>query len=166
MTFNHSTHRSFATFACLSAIAAFSLTSCGEKKTSTETDSGAGGHVHDENCNHGHDHDHGDHSGHDHAKKVAGPNGGKVLSAPDFKCEFFVTSENKVKITFLDEDNKPAAIGTQSVDVVCGDRSDPTNLEFSKGEKNLSFASSNTLPKCDGYPVIITIKTAPDAKPA
>ena len=48
--------------------------------------------------------------GHDHAKKVAGPNGGLIITAVEPHCELLVTPERKLKITFLGDDNKPAAL--------------------------------------------------------
>jgi hypothetical protein len=41
-------------------------------------------------------HDHGDHDGHDHgkhAKKIAGPNGGRVLTGVEPHLEFFLTKD-------------------------------------------------------------------------
>ena len=42
---------------------------------------------------------------HKHEKKEAGPNGGKILTAMEPHAEFFVTSDRKVQITFLGQDN-------------------------------------------------------------
>ena len=46
---------------------------------------------------------------HDHAKKEAGPNGGKVLTTIEPHAEFFVTTDRKVQITFLNKDGKAIA---------------------------------------------------------
>ena len=54
------------------------------------------------------DHDH----GHTHAKKEAGPNGGRLLTALEPHAEFFVLPDRRVQITFLDAQDKPVAPGS------------------------------------------------------
>ncbi len=103
---------------------------------------------------------------HKRPKKVAGPNGGKIMTAPDFKNELFITKDRMVRITFLDDDNKPVAIGTQEVNMVGGDRSNPTMLTFSKADDGMSLISSGKLPEGIHIPIIITVKTKADANPA
>ncbi|BDS05744.1 hypothetical protein NT6N_07840 [Oceaniferula spumae] len=157
----------------------FALVSCDDKKT-TETDPHAG-HNHGTGVPHDHDgdgipdhgpgaHDHGDdhdgHEGHDHAKKVAGPNGGRIFSGPDFRAEFFVTDDKKVQITFLNEDNKAIAPAAQTVSVICGDRSNPTTLNPTKNADGSALVSSATLPDGNNFPTIVTVQTTPDAAPA
>lgn len=128
--------------------------------------------------------EHGKHVAHDHdgdgvpdhgpdepcnhkpVKKAAGPNGGKVMTAPDFKNELFITDNRKVRITFLDENNKPVAISTQEVSMVGGDRANPTMLTFSKATDGMSLISSAKLPEGNNVPIIITVKTKADAAPA
>lgn len=101
--------------------------------------------------------------GHDHAKKVAGPNGGLVITAVEPHCELLVTPERKLKITFLGEDNKPAALKEQSVSATGGDRAQPTKFTFAKADGAL--VSEQALPAGDAIPLILQIKTSPDAKP-
>lgn len=180
--------------AALTALA-FVTVSCGEKKTTetASTDKASAEQDHS-NCNHdddkkedphaGHDHDadkdhkghdldaennkgedQADHSGHDHAEKMAGPNGGKVITAVEPHAEFLVTANRKVRITFLGEDNKPAAAGTQSINIVCGDRSAPTMLTPVKEADGMSFLSAKMLPEGNNFPVIVTFKTGADAAP-
>ena len=57
----------------------------------------------------GHDHDNHADATHDHVKNIAGPNGGKVFTSSEPHFEFFVTEERKIRLTFLDKDNKAAA---------------------------------------------------------
>ena len=111
----------------------------------------------------GHDTDGADHAGHDHAKKVAGPNGGKVITSIEPHAEFFVTADNKIRITFLGDDNKAIAVAGQSVDVVCGSRTNPTMLAFTKEADGKSLISTGTLPAGNNFPTIVTLKTTPDA---
>lgn len=111
-------------------------------------------------------HDHGDHAGHDHAKKVAGPNGGRIFSGTDFRAEFFVTDDKKVQITFLDEENKAIPPAAQTVSIICGDRSNPTTLTPTKKGDSIALISSATIPAGNNYPTIITVQTNPDAAPA
>jgi len=123
-------------------------------------DHGAG--AHDDHADHDHDHD--DH-GHDHAKKITGPNGGKVITEVEPHAEFFVTADRKVRITFLGDNNKAIAPGTQSVSVACGDRSNPTMLTLAKEAYGNSLISSSALPAGNNFPTIVTFKATADAKP-
>lgn len=100
--------------------------------------------------------------GHDHAKKVAGPNGGLVITAVEPHCELLVTPERKLKITFLGSDNKPATLKDQSVTATGGDRAKPTKFTFVKADGAL--VSEQALPAGESIPLILQIKIAPEAK--
>ena len=115
-----------------------------------------------------HDHDQEKHEEHDdHAKK--GPNGGHVIeSKAGFTIEITVDKDRKARIIFLDKDKKPAALGEQSVTGLAGERSAPTKLAFAKGkdaDANV-LISDQPLPAGAHVAMILTIKTAPDAKAA
>ncbi|MEO0795598.1 MAG: hypothetical protein AAFX93_10565 [Verrucomicrobiota bacterium] len=124
--------------------------------------------------NHG-DHDHGAHSyshdGHNSeehdpsgdAGKKAGPNGGRVIRSVKPHFEFLVTPERKVQITFLDDQYEPLAPEGQQLSLVGGSRSDPTKLSFEQNGNIL--ISRDKLPDGNNIPVILTIKTSPEAKP-
>lgn len=103
---------------------------------------------------------------HDHskpaAKKVAGPNGGRILSGPEPRAEFYVTADRKVQITFLDADGKPIAPAEQIVTVTAGDRSAPTKLTFAKSGNVL--ISDVTLPAGDEVPTVVQITPTSEAK--
>src|SRR5688500_17671691 len=43
---------------------------------------------------------------HDEKKKIAGPNGGRIIAAIEPRAEFFVMPDRKVQITFLDKAGK------------------------------------------------------------
>ena len=101
--------------------------------------------------------------GHDHAKKVAGPNGGMIITAVEPHCELFVTSERKLKITFLGDDGKPAALKEQSLTGTGGDRAKPTKFTFVKAGDSL--VSEQPLPEGDAIQLVLQIKTVPDVKP-
>jgi hypothetical protein len=100
--------------------------------------------------------------GHDHEKKEAGPNGGKILTSVEPRAEFFVTSDRKVQITFLGKDGKAIAPDAQTVTVTAGERSAPTKLTFVKSGNVL--VSKQALPEGDGFPTVVQIKVTPDAK--
>lgn len=100
---------------------------------------------------------------HDHDKKIAGPNGGRVITAVEPHLEFLVLPDRKVKITALGEDNKPTKLGAQSVSITAGERSKPTKLSFAKDGESL--VSDVALPAGDDYPLVAQIKTGADAKP-
>ena len=108
-------------------------------------------------------HDHADHD-HDHAhdKIIAGPNGGRVLTSVEPHLEFFVNKDRTVKITALNDKNKPAKIGKQSVSIIAGERRKPTRLKFE--EKDGVLVSDGKLPDGNDFPVVVQIKTSKSAK--
>ena len=112
-----------------------------------------------------HDHAEHHHDDHDEAQKVAGPNGGRIFTTVEPHVEFFVSSENKVRITFLDEENTVIPAADQIIDIVCGDRGNPTILTFAKMAGEAFLISNETLPEGNKYPVIMTMKMNPDAAP-
>jgi hypothetical protein len=128
-------------------------------------------HGHDHGHDHDHDHesgdaDHGEHHDdhdHDHDKAVAGPNGGRVMMGVEPHLEFFVTEDRKVRITAVDDDAKPIALAGQSVSAIAGDRTAPTRLSFAKDSSGL--LSKEVLPEGKNFPIVVTIKTGPDAAP-
>jgi hypothetical protein len=95
-------------------------------------------------------------------KKIAGPNGGRVITAVEPHCEVLIAADRKLKVTFLGADNKPAPLKEQSLTGSGGDRSKPTKFTFVKSGDSL--VSEQALPAGDKLPVILKIKTAPDAK--
>ena len=137
----------------LSTATAFALSSCGD-------DEHAGhGHGHDHK---GHDHEGHGHKGHDHDEVEAGPNGGRILTGVEPHAEFFVTGDRKVQIAFIDDDLKTVPVADQTVTVVSGDRADQTRMTFAKSGDVL--LSEQALPDGMNFPVIVQIKTTPDAK--
>lgn len=99
---------------------------------------------------------------HKHEHKEAGPNGGRVLHSVEPHCEFFVMADRKLQITFLGEDGKAIAPAGQTVSAVGGERSKPTKFAFAKTGNAL--VSDVPLPEGNKLPLVLTIKTAPDAK--
>ena len=111
----------------------------------------------------GHDHKEGEHKEHaEHAKKEAGPNGGRVVTATEPHFEFLVMPDGKVKITFLGEDGKATALAAQSVTAVSGERAAPTKLAFAKDGESL--VSDKALPQGKMVPIILQVKMTADAK--
>lgn len=115
---------------------------------------------------HDHDHDHG--KDHHHDENVnQGPNGGHVItSKAGFAFEVTVDKERKARIVFLDKENKAVALGEQGITGIAGERSAPTKLNFAKGNQAdaNTLISDKALPAGAHVPMILTIKTAPDAK--
>jgi hypothetical protein len=99
---------------------------------------------------------------HSHEKKVAGPNGGRILTSIEPHAEFLVTADRKVQITFVDDALKPIAPAAQVVTVTTGERSAPVKMTFAKTET--AFLSEQTVPEGNNFPVVVQIKTTPDAK--
>lgn len=99
---------------------------------------------------------------HSHEKKVAGPNGGRILSSIEPHAEFFVTADRKVQITFVNDDFQAIAPTGQVVAVTTGERSAPVKMSFAKTGNVL--LSEQTVPEGNNFPVVVQIKTSPDAK--
>ncbi|MEQ1862212.1 MAG: hypothetical protein ABMA13_20030 [Chthoniobacteraceae bacterium] len=99
---------------------------------------------------------------HKHEKKVAGPNGGMVITAVEPHLEFLVTKDRKVEITALTEDLKPAKLSGQVIAVTAGDRAKPTKLEFK--EDGGKLVSTNALPAGNDFPVSVSIKPSASGK--
>jgi hypothetical protein len=99
---------------------------------------------------------------HSHEKKVAGPNGGRILTSIEPHAEFLVTADRKVQITFVDDALKPIAPAAQVVTITTGERSAPVKMTFAKTGDTL--VSEQTVPEGNNFPVVVQIKTTPDAK--
>lgn len=118
-----------------------------------------------------HDHDHpaaAKEDTHTHDATVTkGPNGGHVItSKAGFAFEVTVDKDRKARIVFLTKDNKPATLGSQNITGIAGERSAPTKLTFAKGaeaDANVLIADQ-PLPAGAHVPMILVIKTTPDAK--
>ncbi|CAA6676717.1 MULTISPECIES: hypothetical protein [unclassified Lentimonas] len=115
-------------------------------------------------------HDHGAHAGHDHdahtevahTDEVKMPNGGRLVTSVEPHLEFYVTPERFVQITFIGHDGKVVPVAEQKVSAIGGDRSSPTKVVFvKKGDVLISKAA---LPDVNNMPMVLQVKTAPDAK--
>lgn len=96
------------------------------------------------------------------AEKIKAPNGGRLITTVTPHAEFLVTKDKKVEIRFLDEAGKVVAPAAQAVAVTMGDRANPTKLAFAKdGDK---LVSDKVIPDGKEQPVVVQIKTTPDAK--
>lgn len=100
--------------------------------------------------------------GHSHEKKIAGPNGGRLITSVKPRLEFFVTKDRRVKITAVDDHNKPIAMKEQSVKVSGGSRLFPARMKFEK--KDGALVSSNVFPQGNKLPVVVQVKATPDSK--
>lgn len=98
----------------------------------------------------------------EHAETKAGPNGGKIIHGVEPHLEFLVTKNRKVQITALGKDGKMIPIAQQSVKIIGGDRSNPTRMTFAKEGDVL--VSDNAFPEGNDFPVVVQIKTTPEAK--
>lgn len=105
---------------------------------------------------------------HKHEEHVSqGPNGGHVVkSKAGFSFEVTANKERKARIVFLDKDLKAVALGEQSITGIAGERSAPTKLTFAKGKDKDAdvLIADKPLPAGAHVPMILTIKTSPDAK--
>lgn len=115
-----------------------------------------------------HDHDHAKEEKHVHEENVTkGPNGGHVIeSKAGFSFEVTVDKDRKARVVFLDQNNKVAALAQQSITGIAGERSAPTKIAFARGADQDAdvLISDLALPAGAHVPLILSIKTAPDAK--
>jgi hypothetical protein len=89
-------------------------------------------------------------------------NKGRIIESVEPHAEFVVTKDKKIEIRFLDAAGKVIAPAAQTASVVMGDRSAPTKLAFTKdGDK---LVSDKVVAEGESLPVVLTIKTTPDAK--
>lgn len=99
---------------------------------------------------------------HSHEKRVAGPNGGRILTSVEPHAEFLVTADRKVQITFVSDDLKPIAPSGQIVTVTTGERSAPVKMTFT--QTNDVLLSEQSVPEGKSFPAVVQIKSGPDAK--
>ncbi len=124
------------------------------------------GHQPDEKHGHSHngkdDHHHAQPDNHAAHQKEGGPNGGRLITSVTPHLEFLVIEDLKIRISAV-TDGKVVPIGDQIVTLIGGNRSNPTNLEFSKDGDSL--ISNQSLPKGKALPVIMTIKSTRESDP-
>ena len=96
------------------------------------------------------------------AAEFKAPNGGRIIESVEPHAEFLLTKDKKIEIRFLDDTGKVVAPAAQTASVIMGDRSAPTKLAFTKdGDK---LISDKVVAEGDNLPVVLTLKTTPDAK--
>lgn len=100
---------------------------------------------------------------HDHHHPKVGPNGGQVLLQVHPHAELLITKERRVQITFLSSKGKPAPPGRQSITMICGKRTSPVRMRFTR--KGSAFLSDKPLPSGTKVPAVIQFKMTPNAKP-
>jgi hypothetical protein len=100
---------------------------------------------------------------HTHEKIQAGPTGGRLITEVEPHVEFFVNTDKKVEIRFINDADKVVPPASQIITVTLGDRSAPTKLTFTKdGDK---LISDKTIPAGNDYPTVVQIREKEGAKP-
>lgn len=97
------------------------------------------------------------------AKPIAGPKGGRILTATAPHAEFFVDASRNVVISFYDADLKPVSPADQVAIATAEAPSGKTKLEFVI--KDGALVSTAPLPAGDGYRVVVQLKANATAKP-
>lgn len=110
------------------------------------------------------DHKHHDHHKHHDNASMVGPNGGKVIHEVHPHVEVFVTKDRKLQITFLSEAGKAISPGKHTVKAICGKRTSPTRMRFTR--KGQSFLSGQSLPNGKKIPTVIQIERGAGKKPS
>ncbi len=98
-----------------------------------------------------------------HAGKIAGPNGGRLITIVEPNFEFLVQEDRKVRLTFVDGNARPIDVAFMSILLKCGDRMSPTELAFTQAGDVL--LSDKPLPEGNMLPVVLTIQTTPNGDP-
>jgi hypothetical protein len=121
---------------------------------------------HDDGHGHSHngegDHHHAQPDNHATHQKEGGPNGGRLITSVTPHLEFLVKEDLKIRISAV-KDGQVVPIGDQIVTLIGGNRSKPTNLEFSKDGDSL--ISNQSFPKGKTLPVFVTIKSTQESDP-
>lgn len=96
------------------------------------------------------------------ASEETRPKEGRVITTVTPRVEFYVTPERRVRLTFLDAAGMPMTPGAQVVTLTAGERSAPTKLAFDR--EGDALISRSALPEGSGYPLVLQIKSTPEAK--
>lgn len=97
------------------------------------------------------------------AKAIAGPKGGKLLGNAAPRAEFLIGADNRVTVSFYDAQLKPVPASGQVVAITAEPKSGKVTLTMEA--KDGAFASKETLPAGEGYPLVIQLKATADATP-
>ncbi|MEO7413821.1 MAG: hypothetical protein ABIZ81_10725 [Opitutaceae bacterium] len=97
------------------------------------------------------------------AKPIAGPKGGKILTAAAPHAEFFVEKNRTVTITFYDANLKPVAPAGQVITGVAEAKTGKVGLEFAT--KGGALVSNIPLPAGDDYQVVLQVRDTASARP-
>jgi hypothetical protein len=94
-------------------------------------------------------------------KDEHGPKGGELLDAKPHKAEFIVGKDHVATIVFYDNAMKPVPVTGQSAVIWAEPESGRVKVEIEK--KDDALVSTKPLPEGE-YPMMIQIKSAPEAK--
>ena len=94
-------------------------------------------------------------------KDEHGPKGGEMLDAKPHKAEFIVGEDHVATIVFYDDAMKPVPVTGQSAVIWAEPKSGRVKVELAK--KCNALVSVKPLPEGE-YPMMIQIKSAPEAK--
>jgi hypothetical protein len=97
------------------------------------------------------------------AKPLAGPKGGKILTAEAPHVEFFVEKDRTVTVTFYDANLKPVAATGPVITGVAEAKTGKVGLEFAV--KGGALVSNVALPSGNDYPVVLQVRETASARP-
>ncbi len=148
-----------------SITALLALAGCGGSR---EGEADHADHSHDsanEQAEHGHAH--GPDGSHTHAAqefvKDPGPNRGRLITAMDPAVEFLLLPDRRAQLTFVDSAGKAIAAAQQEASLTTGDRMNPVQIGFERDGDAL--VSTKALPEIEGMPVVLALKSTPEAAP-
>lgn len=98
------------------------------------------------------------------AEPLAGPRGGRILTAAAPHAEFFVDADRHVVVTFYDAELRPLAVGSAIVTATAEAPAGKEKLVFSS--RDGALVSTTPLPIGEGYRVVVQIKSDASARPA
>jgi len=95
-------------------------------------------------------------------KVLAGPKGGRLLSAEPHAAEFFVTPDQKIEITFYDDALQAIARGEQTATVTAEAPGGRRRIELEPTAHG--FVSRAPLPEGAPYRVVVQLRAKPETR--
>jgi hypothetical protein len=108
-----------------------------------------------------------DHASQSHAAKITGPNKGRVLTELEPHAELFVTTDRKVRLTFIDDAGQLVAIPAGlTATLITGDRAAPVTLTFAADSEGAAatLLSTSALPEGENLPAVLRVKPTAEAE--
>lgn len=97
------------------------------------------------------------------AKPLAGPKGGRIVTAEAPHVEFFVEKDRTVVVSFYDTNLKPVAAAKQTAAVM--GKTDAGKISLAFTLKDGALVSTTPLPKGDALALVLQVRATPESAP-